>query len=973
MSNSGFGGGGFNRNNNPFGGSGFGGNFPNPFANRSGGRRRISPLTITFIVLFVLSSILISLSGFYADLLWFRSVGFVDVWQTSLFTKISLFIGFGLATAAIISLNIYLAFRKRPVYVPVSVEADNLERYRAQLEPIRRLASIGIFLVIFYFAGTAGTRFWQQWLLFRNSTDFGQVDPQFGLDISFFAFKLPMYQALIGWGISTIVLAIIAAAAVHYIYGGIRTQVKEERTTVAARVQLSILLGLLVLLKAVAYWFDRYALTLKEGRLITGLTYSDVNALLPAKSILAAIAVICSLLFFANIIRKSWLLPTAGVALMVIASVLIAGVYPAAIQQFQVKPSESTKEAPFIQRNIDATRDAYGLSKVEVTDYQATVTTSAGQLANDAATIANIRLMDPNVLSATFRQLQQIKPYYAFADSLDIDRYKIDGKERDVVVAVRELNIDGNPSRNWINDHLVYTHGFGIVGAFGNTVDADGKPTFTVGDIPPTKGLGEFQPRVYFGENVPDYSIIGGPAASNPVELDYPDDNSPNGQKNYTYTGKGGVPMGSLFTRLLFAIKYQEQRIVLSNLINSESKILFNRNPRERVAKVAPWLTIDGDPYPAIIDGKILWIIDGYTTSAGYPNSRVVNLANTGDALTSRSNAVSSLDDRNVNYIRNSVKATVDAYDGTVSLYQWDDKDPVLSTWSKAFPGSVKPRSEISADLLAHVRYPEDMFRVQRDILSAYHVTTADAFYGGQDFWRVPLDPSSFGANSANQPPYYLTMQIPGQSKPTFSLYTPFVPRGGRENLTALAVVNSDAGDEYGKITVLQLPRSTNIAGPSQVSSNFEAKPEVATSLSLLRQGGSDVVLGNLLTLPVGKGLLYVQPVYVRATGNTAAYPLLQKVLVSFGDQIGFSETLQGALDQVFGGNSGTTVSDNQQSTSTPGGAGTSQAIRAAISSLQSAYADLEAAQKRLDGAAEDRARARVKAAIAALISAQNR
>ena len=474
-------------------------------------------------------------------------------------------------------------------------------------------------------------------------------------------------------------------------------------------------------------------------------------------------------------------------------------------------------------------------------------------------------------------------------------------------------------------------------------------------------------------KNVPDYSIIGGPAASNPVELDYPDDNSPNGQKNYTYTGAGGVPMGSLFTRLLFAIKYQEQRIVLSNLINSESKILFNRNPRERVAKVAPWLTLDGDPYPAIIDGKILWIIDGYTTSAGYPNSRVVNLANTGDALTSRSNAVSSLDDRNVNYIRNSVKATVDAYDGTVSLYQWDAKDPVLATWSKAFPGSVKPRSEISPDLLSHIRYPEDMFRVQRDILSAYHVTTADAFYGGQDFWRVPLDPSSFGANSANQPPYYLTMQIPGQSKPTFSLYTPFVPRGGRENLTALAIVNADAGDDYGKITVLQLPRSTNVPGPSQVASNFEAKPEVATSLSLLRQGGADVVLGNLLTLPVGKGLLYVQPVYVRATGNTAAYPLLQRVLVSFGDQIGFSETLQGALDQVFGGDSGTDASNNQPNTPVNEGAGTSQAIRSAIASLQSAFSDLEAAQKRLDGAAEDRARARVKAAIAALISAQNR
>ena len=973
MSNSGFGGGGFNRNNNPFGGSGFGGSFPNPFGNRGPGKRRVSPLTITAVVLFILGSILVSSSGFYADLLWYRSVDFVNVWQTTLFTKIYLFIGFGLVTSLFITLNIYLAFRKRPIYVPVAVEADNLERYRAQLEPIRRLVGIGVFLTLFYFAGSAGSKLWQEWLLFKNSTNFGTVDPQFGKDISFFAFKLPMYQSLIGWGISTIILALLAAAAVHYIYGGIRTQVKEDRTTVAARVQLSILLGLLVLLKAVAYWLDRYALTLKEGRLITGLTYTDVNALLPAKSILAAIAVVCSLLFFANIVRKSWLLPTAGVALMVIASVLIAGVYPATIQQFQVKPSESTKEAPFIQKNIDATRIAYGLDGVEVKDYQATVTTSAGQLANDAATIANIRLMDPNVLSATFRQLQQIKPYYSFADSLDIDRYTLNGKERDVVVAVRELNIDGNPSRNWINDHLVYTHGFGMVGAFGNTVDADGKPSFTVGDIPPTKGLGDFEPRVYFGENVPDYSIIGGPAASNPVELDYPDDNSANGQKNYTYTGKGGVPMGSIFSRLLFAIKYQEQRIVLSNLINADSKILFERHPRDRVAKVAPWLTLDGDPYPAIIDGKILWIIDGYTTSAGYPNSRVVNLANTGDALTSRSNAVASLDDKNVNYIRNSVKATVDAYDGTVSLYQWDEKDPVLATWSKAFPGSVKPKSDISPALLAHIRYPEDMFRVQRDILSAYHVTTADAFYGGQDFWRVPLDPSSFGSNSGNQPPYYLTMQIPGQSKPTFSLYTPFVPRGGRENLTALAVVNSDAGDEYGKITVLQLPRSTNIAGPSQVSSNFEAKPEVATSLSLLRQGGSDVVLGNLLTLPVGSGLLYVQPVYVRATGNTAAYPLLQKVLVSFGDQIGFSETLQGALDQVFGGNSGTTVTKNQSTTQANGGTGSSQAVRSAISSLQSAWLDLEAAQKRLDGAAEDKARARVKAAIAALISAQNR
>jgi len=984
MSNTGSGG------NNPFGnnpfGNGFGSNFGNnfgnggnPFANfgrrTPGSPRRISPLTVTIGVLFLLSLILVSLSGFYADLLWFRSVDFVSVWKTTLFTKIYLFAGFGFITALIVTLNIYFAFRKRPIYVPVTVEADNLERYRTQLEPIRKFVTFGIFATLFYFAGSAGSKLWQEWLLFKNSTYFGVTDPQFGKDVSFFAFKLPMWQSLIGWAISTVILTILAAAAVHYIYGGIRTQVKEDRTTVAARVQLSVLLGFLVLLKAVAYWFDRYALTLKEGKLITGLTYTDVNAVLPAKSILAAIAVVCSLLFFANIIRKSWLLPTAGVALMVIASVLIAGIYPATIQQFQVKPSESSKEAPFIQKNIDATRAAYGLENVEVKDYQATVTTSAGQLANDAATIANIRLMDPNVLSATFRQLQQIKPYYTFADSLDIDRYTINGQERDVVVAVRELNIDGNPSRNWINDHLVYTHGFGMVAAYGNVRDADGKPSFTVGDIPPTNGLGNFEPRIYFGENVPDYSIIGGTAASAPAELDYPDDKSANGQKNYTYTGKGGVPMGSLFTRLLFAIKYQEQRIVLSNLINSGSKILFERHPRDRVAKVAPWLTLDGDPYPAIVDGKILWILDGYTTSNGYPNSRKVNLANTGDALTSRSAAVSSLSDKSVNYIRNSVKATVDAYDGTVTLYQWDEKDPVLATWSKAFPGTVKPKSDISPALLSHIRYPEDMFRVQRDILSAYHVTTSDAFYGGQDFWRVPLDPSSFGANSGNQPPYYVTLQIPGQKRPTFSLTTPFVPRGGRENLSALAVVNSDSGADYGKITVLQLPRSTNIAGPSQVASNFEAKPEVATALSLLRQGGSDVVLGNLLTLPVGNGLLYVQPVYVRATANTAAYPLLQKVLVSFGDQIGFDDTLKGALDQVFGGNSGTSAGNNIPTTTpgTTGSGATSQAIKSAIASLQSAYKDYIAAQKKLDGAAMDKARARLEAAISALTSAQNR
>ncbi|ASY14137.1 UPF0182 domain-containing protein [Candidatus Planktophila dulcis] len=931
--------------------------------------RNRNPLVITAAILVALGALVAYFSGFYIDWLWFKSVDFTTVWSTVLVTKIQLFLIVGLITSLVISLNIFLAYKRRPLYVPTSIEISGLERLRAQVEPIRQWVFLGIVLALAYFGGTSGMVFWREWMLFKNSTDFGVKDPQFGLDISFFAFRLPMWQAIIGWAISTLVLATLASAFIHYMYGGIRTQVQTDRTTVAARVQISVLLGLIVLLKAVAYWFDRYALALKESRLITGLTYTDVNATLPAKAILSAIAVVCAVLFFANIIRRSWLLPAAGTALLVVSSVLIAGIYPGAIQQFQVKPSESSKEAPYIQRNIDATRAAYDLNDVVMQDYNATLSTSAGQLAKDAATIANIRLMDPNVLSATFRQLQQIKPYYTFPESLDVDRYTVNGVSRDAVVAVRELNIDGNPSRNWINDHLVYTHGFGFVAAYGNQVDADGKPNFLVGDLPPTKGLGTFQPRVYFGENVPDYSIIGGKKSNAPVEFDYPDDTSANGQKNYTYTGQGGVPVGSTINKLLFAIKYGEQRILLSNLINADSKILYNRSPRERVAKVAPWLTLDGDPYPAIVDGKITWIIDGYTTSAGYPYSRSTSLATaTNDALTANSASITAQSNRAVNYIRNSVKATVDAYDGSVTLYQWDTKDPVLQTWMKAFPNTVKPKSSISKGLLEHIRFPEDMFRVQRDILSSYHVKSSAAFYGGQDFWRVPRDPSTFGANAGAQPPYYMTVQMPGSATPAFSLTTPFVPRGGRENLSAFAAVNSTAGPDYGKITVLQLPRSTNIAGPSQVASNFEAKPEVANALSLLRQGGSDVVLGNLLTLPVGNGLLYVQPVYVRATGNSSAYPLLQKVLVSFGDVIGFDSSLKGALDQVFGGNSGTISTSANPITSN-----SSADVASALQSAKQAIADGQAALAKGDFAAYGRAQDRLKAAIAAAVAAQSR
>lgn len=941
------------------------------------GRRPRGALLPTIIVLVVLGGIFVSSSGFYADYLWYKSVGYTQVWRIQLVTRGTLFLIFGLLSAAVVLFNIWFAYRKRPIFAPSAV--TSLDQYRTQVERAKRLIFIAAGVLAFLFAGSSGSAHWRTWLLWRNSTPFGIKDPQFGKDVSYFAFTLPWLQAMLGWAFSVLLFATIAAIVVHYLYGGISLQNAGQRASVAARVQISVLLGLFVLLKAAAYWIDRYALALKENRLFTGLSYSDVNASLPAKTILSAIAILCAVLFFANIVRRSWALPIAGVALLVVSALLIDGIYPALIQQFQVKPSESSKEQPYIQRNIDATRAAYGIKNTVVTDYQAATTATAGQLRNDAQTTASIRLIDPNVVSDTFRQLQQIKPYYAFPASLGIDRYKINGQVRDTVVAVRELDLDGVPSRNWINDHLVYTHGFGFVAAYGNVRDADGKPQFAEGNIPPTGVLGKFEPRIYFDTNSPEYSIIGAPTTSAPVELDYPDDASANGQKNYTYTGKGGVPMGSLFARAVFAVKYKEQRILLSNLINKDTRILFDRSPRLRVQKVAPWLTLDSDPYPTVVNGRILWIVDGYTTSSGYPYSKKTLLNDaTADSITTANNTQQIQSP--VNYIRNSVKATVDAFDGTVNLYAWDETDPVLKAWSRAYPGTVQPKSAMSQALLDHVRYPEDLFRVQRDVLSEYHVTSASAFYGGQDFWRVPRDPSTFGANASNQPPYYLTLKMPGATKASFSLTTAWVPRGGRENLSAFASVIAEAGPDYGKIQILQVPRSTNIAGPSQVSSNFEGRPAVSQTLTLLRQGGSSIVLGNLLTLPVGGGLLYVQPVYVRATSNAASYPLLQKVLVSFGDQIGFDDSLQGALDQVFGGNAGAAVpgtagtggstGGGTTTTTTPGAKG---AVAAALADAQRAFADGQAALAKGDFAGYGKAQDRLKSAIARAIAAQGR
>jgi uncharacterized membrane protein (UPF0182 family) len=924
-------------------------------------RPRRSPLGITLTVLAALFVAFSIFAGFYTDWQWYGSVGRTDVFTQQLTIRAILFTSFTVLTALSLWGAATLAYRSRPINLPSTPEEFALQKYRESLDPFRRLVFIAGPIAFGVLTGLSAASQWKTFMLWSNSTPFGQVDPQFGKDISFYAFELPFLRFFLGFGFTILIISLIANVVIHYIYGGLRTSISQS--TDSARRHLMFFLGTLALLKAGAYSIDKYSLATKSDALITGLKYTDVNAVVPAKTILTYIALATAILFFIAIFRKGWSLPFIAFGAMLGASFVIGGLYPSFVQQFQVKPSELQREAPYIQRNIDSTLSAYGLEDVQFTDYAAIDNPSLASLAEDAGTLSNIRILDPALNSPTFSQLQQIRGFYAFPETLDVGRYLIDGVKRGTVIAVREVNLDGlaDDQRNWFNDHMVFTHGYGVVAAYENTSEADGAPKFAESNIPPSGKLDIDQPRIYFGEQSPEYSIVGSDGSQPPLELDFPDDKSENGQTNNTYSGAGGVPIGSMIQRAIFALNYQETNILLSNQIGSESKILYDRDPKTRVAKVAPWLTLDGDPYPAVIDGKVQWIIDGYTTTNEFPYAARISLRDaTADSVNTQFESI-PLSAGNINYIRNAVKATVDAYDGTVNIYGWDEKDPILQTWSKAFPGVVQPKSAIPAGVLEHIRYPEDMFKVQRDVLAKYHVGDPQAFYSGQDFWIVPDDPTKPTVGQA-QPPYYLTLQMPDQEAPTFSLTTTYAPTK-RQTLAAFMAVNADYGDDYGTIRVLQLPRNTTIPGPRQVQNNFESDPEVAKQLSLLRSGGSDVVLGNLLSLPVGGGLLYFEPVYVRASQG-GGYPLLRKVLVSFGSKVAFEDDLETALKKVFTGQ--TTIPVDPADPEAPAAPVTTpeQDLAKAIIDANKAYNDGVAALAAGDFAAYGEAQDRLSEAL---------
>ncbi|MGQ4599744.1 UPF0182 family protein [Nocardia sp. R6R-6] len=857
----------------------------------------------------------------YISWLWFGEVGFRGVWRTVLFTRLSLFIVVALFIGGVLFAVMWLAFRFRPVFLPESGEEDSLRPYRAMVIRWPLRFGVGIAAAVGLLCGLIGQSSWMTVQLFIHGGSFGVSDPEFGLDIGFFVFDLPFYRFVVNWLFVATVLAFFAGLSVHYLLGGIRLSADSAGVTHAARVQLVVIAGTFIAVKAAAYWLDRYALlsSRRKEPTFAGAGYTDINAVLPARLILFAIAVICAIAFFAAVVIRDLRIPAMAAALLLLSSILVGAVWPLAVEQLSVRPNAADMERAYIERNISATRQAYGIGsdRVAYQAYPGVGTKPPTEVAADTTTIADARLLDPNVLSRTFTQQQQLKNFYSFPAHLDLDRYRIGGELRDYVVAARELTpsaLSGN-QRHWVNRHTVYTHGNGFVAAPANRVNAavreaadaaasgnSGYPIYTVSDIA-SQGSGHQvipvdQPRVYYGEVIaqaePDYAIVGGGAEPREYDTD---------TTKYTYHGAGGVPIGSWPDRLAFAAKYTERNIIFSKAIGPGSKIIFNRDPRHRVELVAPWLTTDNNPYPAVVGGRIVWIVDAYTTIDGYPYAKRGSLgAQAPDSDTDSP--------RQISYARNSIKATVDAYDGTVTLYQVDRQDPVLAAWMKVFPGTVEPEESISAELRAHFRYPEDLFTTQREMLAKYHVDEPREFFTTNAFWSVPSDPTV--DTNPHQPPFYVLVGDQGTAAPSFRLASAMVGYN-REFLSAYVWADSDP-ENYGKISVLQLPTDTLTQGPQQIQNSMISDTRVASERTLLERSNR-IQYGNLLTLPIADGgVLYVEPLFterISTTPNASTFPQLARMLVSYRDPgtggvlVGYAPTLAEALEQVFGGGTG--------------------------------------------------------------------
>ncbi|MPZ87751.1 MAG: UPF0182 family protein [Nitriliruptorales bacterium] len=878
-------------------------------------RRRwwLAPVAVVIVLLLFGARV----AGFYTDILWFSSVGYLEVFTTSLLTRVGLGLMSALFVAALVGGNLLLAHRLVPRYRIPSPQEEAVERYRDAIDPYARPLLLMVALVIGVLSGLTVAAEWSTFLLWLNGTSFGQNDPQFGLDLGYFVFRLPFYTFLNSWLFTTLAFTTVLTALAHYVFGGIRPQSPGQKISPQATVHLSILLAALVAIRGWGFWLDRYLLSYSERGVTTGLSYTDATAQLRAYELLTVISVVCVVLFLANLRFRNFLLPSAGVGILLVAAIVLSGIYPAAIQRFRVEPQELQRERPYIERNMELTRFGFGLElggSVEFEPFPAEGELDAETVAANADTLEAIRLWDPQVLRSVYSQLQGLRRYFEFPD-VDVDRYMIDGQQRQVNIAVRELNDASLPADTWQNRHLVYTHGLGFVSTDVSAKGQQGEPVFLIDNIPP-QGLEELevsQPRVYFGQSGPEYSIIQADVA----ELDFV---SAEEDAETRYDGEDGVGVGGPLRRLAFALRYAEPNFILSSLIESDSRILFNREIEERVQAVAPFLQLDGDPYAVAVDGGIKWVLDAYTTSAMLPYSERHDLAElTATARTipqEIANPDGTIDTRDVsarvpnlvgtaNYIRNSVKAVVDAYDGTVTLYVVDPEDPIIQTWQRIFPDIFTDGDDAGEELWAHFRYPEDMLRVQANVFQRYHIEDTTTFYTGEDAWGIPVDAAAV-ENQADPPqegqepplrPYYLNIRLPGEEEQEFALIQPFNP-AIRPNLIAWMAARSDP-EVYGQLRVYQMPAARNVQGTEQVQATINQDREIASAITLLNQSGSRVIYGNLLIIPIGDALLYAQPLFARA--EQGEIPELRMVNMVFGDRVVSQDTLAEALAELFG------------------------------------------------------------------------
>ncbi len=883
---------------------------PRPVVERLPGSNRGRTLAIIVaIALFVLITSLRGIAGFYTDYLWFDSLGFDGVWSGVLGAKVSLAAIFVATFFLVCWVNLYIADRLAPSFPPAGPEQEVFDRFREAIGDRTGLFRVAVAFLLALVAGVGMSQEWRSWLLFVNGGDWGTSDAQFGTDLGFYVFKLPFLSSVADWAFASVLIILVVTVAAHFANGGIRVQptgpgMVGPRVTSQVKAHISVLLGVLALIRAGGYYLERFQLTTSTRGVVDGATYTDVNAQLPVLNLLVLISVASFLLFIVNIWRRGWVLPVLGVGLWGLVAVVAGGIYPQVIQRFQVSPNELSKESTYIDRNIEATRQAIGLADVSTVGFDLNRDESKVDLTDDIETLQNIRLWDPSptVLGQTFARLEALLPYYRLND-VDVDRYVIDGDVRQVVLSARDLNTSGVPSSSWEARHVIYTHGYGIVLAPGTTKTPEGRPDFALQQVPvqANTDLELARPQMYFGENLGGYVISGADRA----ELDFQIGDE---TETIRYDGADGVGIGSLFRKMVFALRFGDYNPLISGLLTSESQIHYIRDVRERVETIAPFLEFDADPYPVIDDdGTVVWIIDAYTTTDRYPYAqRSVNSGLPG---------ASGLNGR-FNYVRNSVKAVVDAYDGTVTLYVIDDTDPIVNAWRKAFPELFTDFDQMPEDLVAHLRYPEDLFRVQTNMWGAYHVTDASTFYNNNDAWNVALDPATSGAgpatqttNAAGQPigpvigaridPYYLLTQLPGESEAEFVMLRSFVPFGNDDNqqLTAFMVARSDP-DHYGELVSYGMPRQNRPDGPAIVADAIQSDPTVSEQQTLLGGGGSAVKFGNLIVVPIDNSLVYVRPFYVES--DQVRIPELKKVIAFFESDVAISDTLEGALSQLF-------------------------------------------------------------------------